>query len=150
MEARSLSEVVKHVLGGDRSIRGSIFVACLTGEEILVITNRKPQSRLPSPSYANIFILTICGNCVGSPGSERGAVGSFELDKALIHNSDAFVAARNCCDGEINYMRQVEPREAIMRECQRYGVRIQSARLLEGGSTPKWLDVLPDYDPGFM
>lgn len=149
MEADSIYEVVKLVFGGDGPLRGRLFITCITREEILIITDRRPHPRLSPPIYTNVVVPTICGDCVGLPGGQRGAAGNLELGEGFIHKSDAFEAIKDWCDGDATYMRQVEPRELIMKECRKYGVQMKSARIVSGGHGPKVLDILPFYDPAF-
>lgn len=154
MEADSIFELVKLVFGGSGPPRGRLFITCITKEEILIVTDRRPHPRLSPPIYTNVFVPTICGDCVGLPGSQRGAAGNFELGEGFIHKSDAFEAIKDWCGGGgggITYMRLVEPRELIMKECRKYGVQMQSARAADvgGGCGVKVLDVLPFYDPAF-
>lgn len=66
MEAESIHEVVSRAFGMDGHTRGRLFVTCVTKEEILVITDPRPQKNGDYPNWLNVYIPTVCGNCMGS------------------------------------------------------------------------------------
>lgn len=148
MEADTIYEVVKQVFGGSGPGRGRLFITCLTREEMLVITDARPFPIAIDGYYIDVFLPTICGGCIGAPGSARGSQGNFELHESFIMGSDAFKAVRNYCGGALDFVRHVEEREVIMKECRKYGGQIQSAELVgEFGS--KEVNVLSYYNPCF-
>lgn len=148
MEADTIYEVTKLAFGGSGPARGRLFITCLTREEMLIITDPRPLPTLTNGYYIDMFIPTICGGCSGAPGSARGSRGNFELSEGFIEGSEAFKAVRNYCGGALDFVRHVEDRDVIMKECRKYGSQIQSAKLLgEYGS--KEVHVLSYYNPCF-
>ncbi|KAF4546945.1 Hypothetical protein D9617_90g064650 [Elsinoe fawcettii] len=120
LDANSIQQVFKLAFGQKGGQRGRIFVTCLTKEEVLVITDNRPTVFCAPPIYCNFLVPTICGKCVGSPGSEVGAAGKLELSNGFIQKSDAYEAIAGWCDSTLFNIRHVDTREVIMAECQKH------------------------------
>jgi len=148
-EAENIHEVISRAFGTDSQTRGKLFVTCVTKEEILVITDPRPHHNEEFTLWLNVYIPTVCGNCMGDPGSMRGAGGDFQLSDNMIRKSDPYKAAGDWCDGYVEIMRQVVDRKFIMKECRKYGVHLSGARVLSKELEEPKLEALPYFDLKF-
>ncbi len=128
---------------------GRLFVTCVTKKEKLVITDPRPQHNKNSPYWLNVYIPTVCGNCIGNLGNMRGAGAHFQLSDNMICSSDPYKAVCDWCDGYSEFVRDVVDRKFIIKECRKYEVQLSGARVLSGDLEEPKLVALPYLDSRF-
>lgn len=144
MEVENIQEVMSRLFGGECSARGRLFMACVTGEEILLFTDSRKPSKLVSPMHVNVFVPMLCRRCQGS----KDNVAGLKLSYWLLRSWGVFEAVRDWCGYDVEVVREVADREAIMQQCKMYDVQIQGAEVKsrsDGG-----LEIVPHFDTGLV
>ena len=150
MEAQTIDEVIRKVFGGDSGVRGRLFITCVRGEHMLVVTDPRETPDTDFPMQTNVYVPTVCKSCAGNNGGVSGIGSRFELSDRIIRRSGGYEAISRWCGDAVEIVRQVNNPDTITCECKSYRVLYQSAVVVYGEDGGVRLDVRPHFDTTFL
>ena len=161
----NMSEVMEKRLNGDSIFRGRFFFCCISGEDVVVVTdNRRRFDEVEPVGYSDTFIPTVCGRCrrdctrrrarfLDLDEGERGTEPDFKIDLSLslIQGWETYKAVQKYCEGDVTILSQVISPEIMAREVKKYYVQMFSASMEPcDDRQERRLKILPYFDPRFL
>ncbi len=100
MAAEDISDLMEQAYGLDRVLRARMFMCCVTGDHIMVMTgNQKSPSDKDHPD-SHFFVPTVCGDCERRAGGNGGKSAHLELKESLLQSWDTYKVVSKYC-GEV-------------------------------------------------
>jgi hypothetical protein len=146
MEVASIPAVIERVFGGESFLRGRLFLCCVTGGEVMVMTDGRGDGRGGVPIYHNVLGPTVCGRCDKDGQGTRKAGWGMKLSAGLMEDWRVYKMVKAWCGREVETVVEVAERGEVIREVRGYWVEMQGSRMtMDGG-----LEAVTYVDPGFL
>lgn len=150
---QNTSREIECTFSGQSLSIGRIFLACVTGEQMLMITGTPKNPRSGEPEYDNLFIPVVCGQCELFPfeddcHKEKGRPA--RLHNNLFRGWVVFRAVQEWCGREVSYIPTLTDPLAVIGKCGVYNAVIDSVRMKTNAGGQQSLEILPHVDAGFF
>lgn len=145
MEVAGVPGMINRAFGGDFVTRGRVFLCCVTGEEVMVLTDGRRDGSGGAASFHNVLVPTVCGRCDKDREGKQRVGRGMELSRGLIKEWRVCKMVQAWCTGEVEVVVKVAEREEVMKEIRGYRVRMQGSR-----TTRQELEVVQYVDAGFL
>ena len=142
-----VSDVIARTFGWDSYVRGRLFLCCISGGEMMVLTDDRKGRGSEERIYRNVFVPTVCGWCEkdeGGPATVEGK-GGLELSTSLLKDWRVYKMVEAWCGSEVETVMEVSDRKKVMETVRGYWIAMRGAETFG-----KELKMLTYVTPGFL
>jgi hypothetical protein len=147
------SDEIERKFSGLGSTLGRIFLSCVTGEHILMITDTRKNPKSGEPVYDNLFIPVVCGQCESvsfEEDSHQEKGRPVRLHHNLIRGWTVFSAVQKWCERNVEYVQTLTDPLAVIGKCGIYTTGIDSVGIKTDEGGQRSLEVLQRVNASFF
>lgn len=149
---RDLSDVMEYAFNWDRTTQSRMFICCVAGNEIMVMSDNRDMSRNDGCEPLSIaFVPTICGRCERLKAHVGGQSLRIPLGHTLVESWKTYRVVIKDFGCTVDVISEIVDREQIMQKSKDFCVRLQTAEIdRPGAADGGQLRLLPHLDPSFL